>query len=98
MRGHIVTLGLAALAVVAVACGGGTGPSAQDATSPATGDTSSPTSPSASPTTDGADPGASPRDRVDQLFAFQAPRITGGTYDATQLAGRDVAIWFWAPW
>lgn len=32
------------------------------------------------------------------LLAFSAPTVDGGTLDGAAYAGRDVAIWFWAPW
>lgn len=95
MRSLRLTLVAAVLAVVAAACAGGTEPLAEDESTPATVDTSSPTSTASAPTADGTSPG----DPAEQLFAFQAPLITTGeTYDASQLSGRDVAIWFWAPW
>ncbi len=95
MRSLRLTLVATVLAVVAAACAGGAEPLVEDETTPATADTSSPTSTSPAPTTDGASPG----DAAERLFAFQAPLITTGeTYDASPLAGRDVAIWFWAPW
>ena len=35
---------------------------------------------------------------VDPLWAFQAEQVSGGTFDGAVLSGRDVAVWFWAPW
>ncbi|MDQ3931340.1 MAG: redoxin domain-containing protein [Actinomycetota bacterium] len=32
------------------------------------------------------------------VFAFVATTVSGEQFDASQLAGRDVAMWFWAPW
>ena len=32
------------------------------------------------------------------VLRFTAPRLGGGTIDGEDLAGRDVAFWFWAPW
>jgi hypothetical protein len=29
---------------------------------------------------------------------FTAPTIDGGQLDASSLEGRDVVLWFWAPW
>lgn len=29
---------------------------------------------------------------------FTAPRLGGGQINGAEYAGRDVAIWFWAPW
>ncbi len=33
-----------------------------------------------------------------QVLSFTAPRLGGGTLDGEDYSGRDVAIWFWAPW
>lgn len=33
-----------------------------------------------------------------EVLRFTAPRLGGGTVDGRDLAGRDVAFWFWAPW
>ena len=35
---------------------------------------------------------------VPEILEFQAPLVGGGTFDAAELAGTPVAIWFWAPW
>ena len=32
------------------------------------------------------------------VLDFTARRLAGGTFDGVQLAGRDVALWMWAPW
>jgi hypothetical protein len=29
---------------------------------------------------------------------FTAPTVDGGQLDASSLQGRDVVLWFWAPW
>ncbi len=29
---------------------------------------------------------------------FDAAEVSGGTFDARSLAGKDVVMWFWAPW
>ena len=29
---------------------------------------------------------------------FSAPGVMGGRIDGADLAGRDLALWFWAPW
>jgi hypothetical protein len=31
-------------------------------------------------------------------LAFTAPLVGGGQLDAGSLEGRDVVLWFWAPW
>ncbi len=33
-----------------------------------------------------------------EVLDFTARRLAGGTIEGTQLAGRDVALWMWAPW
>jgi hypothetical protein len=38
-------------------------------------------------------PGSSP-----EVLAFEAPLLDGGTFRGEDLAGTDVAFWFWAPW
>ena len=35
---------------------------------------------------------------VPEILDFRAPLVGGGTFDAAELAGTPVAIWFWAPW
>ena len=46
----------------------------------------------ASPTADRSTPVAA------AALRFTAPRLGGGTVEGEDLAGRDVAFWFWAPW
>jgi hypothetical protein len=63
----------------------------------------SPTSPSASPsvTPNGPKPTkttVSPGVEVPELLDFEAQLLGGGTFRGADLAGKDVAIWFWAPW
>ncbi len=33
-----------------------------------------------------------------ELLDFEAPLLAGGTFRGEDLAGKDVAFWFWAPW
>jgi hypothetical protein len=35
---------------------------------------------------------------VADVLRFTAPRLGGGTVVGEDLAGDDVAFWFWAPW
>lgn len=44
-----------------------------------------------------ADPMASPS-ASDQPLTFQSVTTEGEQFDATDLAGQDVVLWFWAPW
>ena len=46
--------------------------------------------PSGVPTTSGP--------AVVELLDFEAPLLGGGTFRGADLAGKDVAFWFWAPW
>lgn len=32
------------------------------------------------------------------VLDFSAPALDGGTVSGTDYEGRDLAIWFWAPW
>jgi hypothetical protein len=56
------------------------------ATSCSSGDDASPAT-SATTTTAAASP-----------LAFTAPTVGGGELDLADYAGRDVALWFWAPY
>ena len=33
-----------------------------------------------------------------QALDFSAPLVGGGQLEGGDLAGRDVVLWFWAPW
>jgi hypothetical protein len=33
-----------------------------------------------------------------EVLRFSAPKLGGGTLEGADYSGRDVAIWFWAPW
>lgn len=35
---------------------------------------------------------------VDQPLAFTATTTDGRSFDAEDLSGKDVVLWFWAPW
>jgi hypothetical protein len=50
--------------------------------------------------TSGADgpPATSASPGVAELLDFTAPVLGGGTLRGADYAGKDVAIWFWAPW
>lgn len=32
------------------------------------------------------------------ILGFSAPLLAGGQLEGSSLEGRDVALWFWAPW
>jgi hypothetical protein len=49
-------------------------------------------SPSSTSRSQGAPPEAA------KVLRFEAPRLGGGVLRGADYAGKDVAIWFWAPW
>jgi len=79
-----VALMIGALATVAVACSSSTGVIDTSPTARA------PRSPSV------ASPESS--DPIPGVLDFSAPRVGGGTVEGADYAGKDLAIWFWAPW
>ena len=40
-------------------------------------------------------PGDAP---IEDALAFSATTVDGTAFDAGELAGQDVLLWFWAPW
>ncbi|MEH1167124.1 thioredoxin-like domain-containing protein [Micromonospora sp. CPCC 205539] len=54
-----------------------------------------PSSPAASTGTGAPTAAAAP---VPDTLRFTGTTLTGAAFDATQLAGRPVVLWFWAPW
>ena len=76
-----------ALAMVAAACGSEAGVPSQEGTSS-----------SAAPVA--TEPGSSsaPAATIPEILEFEAPLLDGGTFRGVDLAGKDVAFWFWAPW
>ena len=34
----------------------------------------------------------------DEILDFTAPKLGGGQVVGSEFAGKDVALWFWAPW
>jgi hypothetical protein len=42
----------------------------------------------------GMEPGAA----LPEVLEFEAPLLGGATLAGSELAGKDVAFWFWAPW
>lgn len=39
-----------------------------------------------------------PTSAMAEVLDFSAPKLGGGTVEGTDYAGKDTAIWFWAPW
>lgn len=59
-----------------------------------------PTSPTA-PATSSPRPTNEPEDPPTEAppeLRFTAPAVEGGTIEGADYAGRDLVIWFWAPW
>ena len=52
-----------------------------------------PSAAAVSPTNSIADPEAVP-----EVLDFSAPRLGGGAVAGSDYVGKDLAIWFWAPW
>lgn len=70
------------LALFASACGGGAAP-AEEAAAPAV------TEPAAAAEALAAGPG---------LPQLTGDTVAGTQFDTSELAGQDIAVWFWAPW
>lgn len=93
---------LAALLAVVVLVLGGCGTTAEDIGSDATEATPSPP-PAAEDHADGgvpaevtpAPPGDAP---LAEGLDVTLPAVGGGQVVGAELAGRDLALWFWAPW
>jgi thiol-disulfide isomerase/thioredoxin len=68
------------------------------------GDPAEPEQPEQPPTSQApapsADPPASdqPPAEVPETLAFTGTTVAGGSFDAAELAGDPVVLWFWAPW
>lgn len=88
---------LATTAVVALlAAGCGDGAKERSSTAERAGPASPPGAAS-SPTTAVPSPGGEAV-AVPELLRFTAAGVDGGQVDGSAFAGRDVALWFWAPW
>ncbi|RIV38017.1 redoxin domain-containing protein [Micromonospora radicis] len=93
-RGRFVAVLTALLAVALAGC-------AAEAVPPA------PEPPAAPPAVDGAaspsagaaaSPSAAPVGPVPDTLRFTGKTLDGAAFDAADLAGRPVVLWFWAPW
>jgi len=95
---------LAALLMLAAACSTAGGGAAEDAPAspPAESATTPPPAGSAAPGGQGTDQGEGGVEDAGrptpEVLRFSAPKLGGGTVDGEDYSGRDVAIWFWAPW
>lgn len=95
MRGVLFTV----LAAIMLAACSGAPQAAQDGT----GDTPTAEPTAAEPTaaeavTQDAAPEAAPQPADLGPFDFTVPALGGGQIDGADLVGRDLALWFWAPW
>ncbi|MGC5290678.1 TlpA family protein disulfide reductase [Micromonospora sp. DT231] len=89
-RAGAATALAAALLGVAACTGTASPPAAVAGTAPATtGAASTPT-----PTATGSPPPA----QVPDVLRFTGTTLGGAAFDAAQLAGKPVVLWFWAPW
>ena len=89
---------LAAIAVVAMLAGGcGDGAEERSSTAERAGPASPPAAAS-TPTTAAAPSPGGGAVAVPELLRFTAAGVDGGQVDGSAFAGRDVALWFWAPW
>ena len=82
-----ITVVLSVLAVVAAACSSVPAATSTGAGSPTTTASSQPPRPSSA----GAEP-------LPEVLDFSAPMLGGGTVGGSRYVGKDLAIWFWAPW
>ena len=57
-----------------------------------------PSAPSTTPTSAEASGSSGLPARVPDALDFEAESVAGDAVDARAFAGRDVAMWFWAPW
>jgi thiol-disulfide isomerase/thioredoxin len=89
-QAHLLTV-LAAAVLALAGCGADPQP---DAPAPG-GPTGQPTAPSASSPPPGGEPGSA---EVPASLDFTATTVDGATFQAAELAGDPVVLWFWAPW
>ncbi len=75
-----------------------TGTACADTVSPGDAATS-PTRAAATPSQGAGHSSSSPSQApVPEVLDFTAPLLGGGTVNGASYAGKDLAIWFWAPW
>ncbi|MET8358045.1 redoxin family protein [Micromonospora sp. NPDC005171] len=86
------TAGALVVALFGTAACTGTAPGGPVAAAPA----ATPTG--AAPTPTGAATGGPPAAQVPDVLRFTGTTLGGATFDAAQLAGKPVVLWFWAPW
>ncbi|MGW0214901.1 redoxin family protein [Micromonospora chokoriensis] len=92
-----VTAGALVTALFGVAACTGTAPGGPAAAGSPPASTGSPTTPTGAPAPPSGGPPAAPA-QVPDVLRFTGTTLTGAAFDAAQLAGRPVVLWFWAPW
>ncbi|MFF0154401.1 redoxin domain-containing protein [Micromonospora sp. NPDC005203] len=102
-RGAGAAVALAAALLGVASCTGTAAPPAAVAAPATTATAPGATTPGATaPGAAGtATPGGSPSTApaaVPDILRFTGTTLTGAAFDAAQLAGRPVVLWFWAPW
>ncbi|MFW7415384.1 redoxin domain-containing protein [Demequina sp. SO4-18] len=89
-RGFQWTAGMMAAGLALAGCASADAEAPQaDASEPGVAESAAAGTPSPSP----SEPAA-----PESPFAFEAETVAGGTLDGETLRGRDVILWFWAPW
>ncbi|MGC5309201.1 TlpA family protein disulfide reductase [Micromonospora zamorensis] len=95
--GHLrraATAGALVVALSGAAACTGTAPGGPAVAGSAPASTGSATTPTGAPL--GAPPAAPAQ--VPDILRFTGTTLTGAAFDAAQLAGKPVVLWFWAPW
>ncbi|WFF00819.1 redoxin family protein [Micromonospora sp. WMMD964] len=91
------TAGALVVALFGVAACTGTAPGGPTAAGSAPASTgAAPTATPPPPTPTGGPPAAAAQ--VPDVLRFTGTTLTGAAFDAAQLAGKPVVLWFWAPW
>ncbi|MBQ1020960.1 redoxin domain-containing protein [Micromonospora sp. D93] len=88
------TAGALVVALFGVAACTGTAPGGPVAAGSAPASTGAPPAPTGSAT---GGPPAAPA-QVPDVLRFTGTTLGGAAFDAAQLAGKPVVLWFWAPW
>ena len=83
-----------------VVCGDDDGDDTASGAAPAPmgGATTPPTDAAAETTVDEPTAPTEPAGANAELLSFATRTVDGGEVDASELAGRDVVVWFWSPW
>ncbi|WP_433263186.1 TlpA family protein disulfide reductase [Micromonospora vinacea] len=99
--GQLRRAGTAGALVVALLGGAactGTAPGGPAAAGSAPAPTGAPPTPTGAPTPAGAATSGPPAAQVPDVLRFTGTTLGGAAFDAAQLAGKPVVLWFWAPW